>query len=73
MSIGASIKAADQVIHDQIFAISVYGTTMHYNNLQGNTTTDPYAAFGGQNGNGVSGATGSQNNQRSNGFMLRWD
>jgi hypothetical protein len=73
MTMGSSIKIADQLAHDQIFPATVYGVAMHYNNLQGLNTTDPYSAFGGQNGGGVNGATGNQNNQRTNGLMLRWD
>jgi hypothetical protein len=76
MTIGASIKSGDQVAHDQIFPITVYGVAMHYNNLQGLNTTDPYAAFGGFNGSNVSTTGGGSNLsgfQRTNGFLLRWD
>jgi hypothetical protein len=65
MTIGQSVKSGDQLTHDQTFAVTFYGVTMHYYNLQGSTTTDPYAAFGGQNST-FGGA-------RTNGFMLRWD
>jgi hypothetical protein len=76
MTIGASIKSGDQVTHDQIFLITVYGVAMHYNNLEGTSTTDPYAAFGGFNGSNVSTNNGGSNYSgllRTNGFLLRWD
>lgn len=65
MTIGGSTKLNDLPTHDQIFPVILYGTTLHYNSLQGNSLTDPYSAFGGANG--------TQGNPRTNGFYLRWD
>lgn len=76
MTIGGSLKFADQLAHDQIWPVTVYGVTMHYNNLQGLNTLDPYLGFGGFNGANVSttgGGSSLSGFQRTNGLMLRWD